>query len=211
MRCQYRASGCTTIGVQKEKMVPEDMYVLSSDGFILSAPKTKPYPHQLPKCTDCSLLLMKANEICNAGAVIHSHGMEACLVTMINPFLKEFQITHMEMIKGIPGHGYHDELVVRIIENAAHESQLRESLTEVIRAYPKTTAVLVRNHGVYIWGDSWITAKTRAECYHYLFNAAIKLHQLGLDWPTPNHGPSSNVGGVCGYCGNFNRGLNTGA
>ncbi|KAJ0585257.1 putative methylthioribulose-1-phosphate dehydratase, class II aldolase/adducin domain superfamily [Helianthus annuus] len=33
-------------------------------------------------------------------------------------------ITHMEMIKGIQGHGYYDELVVPIIENTAHEREL---------------------------------------------------------------------------------------
>ncbi|KAL0395449.1 UNVERIFIED_CONTAM: putative bifunctional methylthioribulose-1-phosphate dehydratase/enolase-phosphatase E1 1, partial [Sesamum latifolium] len=67
-----------------------------------------------------------------------------------------------------------------------------------IKAYPKTTAVLVRNHGIYIWGDSWISAKTQAECYHYLFDAAIKLHQLGLDWSTPSHGPIQIPNGVPG-------------
>ncbi|KAF2283187.1 hypothetical protein GH714_043517 [Hevea brasiliensis] len=148
-------------GVQKERMVPEDMYVLSSDGFILSTPTPKPYPYKLPN----------VYEMCNAGAVIHSHGMESCLVTMINPFLKEFQI----------------------------------------RAYSKTTAVLVRNHGVYIWGDSWISAKTQAECYHYLFDAAIKLHQLGLDWSTPCHGPIHNFNGVWGSGGNLSRSFRTGA
>lgn len=43
-----------------------------------------------------------------------------------------FQITHMEMIKGIQGHGYYDELVVPIIENTAHEYQLTESLAEAV-------------------------------------------------------------------------------
>lgn len=33
----------------------------------------------------------------------------------------------------------------------------------------------------------------QAECYHYLFDAAIKLHQLGLDWSTPNHGPIQSI------------------
>ncbi|KAH0654045.1 hypothetical protein KY289_031723 [Solanum tuberosum] len=30
-----------------------------------------------------------------------------------------------------------------------------------IKAYPRTTAVLVCNHGIYIWGDSCISAKTQ--------------------------------------------------
>ncbi|KAJ4981552.1 hypothetical protein NE237_032389 [Protea cynaroides] len=182
-------------GVQKERMLPQDMYVLSSTGSILSHPSPKPYPHKPPKCTDCASLFMKAYEMRNAGAVIHSHGMESCIVTMIQSFSKEFRITHMEMIKGIDGHGYYDELVIPIIENTAHEGELTESLSEAIKAYPKTTAVLVRNHGIYVWGDSWIKAKTQAECYHYLFDAAIKLYQLGLDWSTPSHGPIQKVFG----------------
>ncbi|KAI9178562.1 hypothetical protein LWI28_027943 [Acer negundo] len=46
-------------GVQKERMVAEDMYVFSSDGIILSTPSFKPYPHRHPKCTDCAPIFMK--------------------------------------------------------------------------------------------------------------------------------------------------------
>uniref|UniRef100_A0A165Z4W7 Probable methylthioribulose-1-phosphate dehydratase n=1 Tax=Daucus carota subsp. sativus TaxID=79200 RepID=A0A165Z4W7_DAUCS len=183
-------------GVQKDKVDPDDMFVLSSDGCILCKPNTKVYPHKPPKCTDCAPIFLKAYEMRNAGAVIHSHGIEACLVTMIHPLSKEFRITHMEMIKGIEGHGYHDELVVPIIENTAYEGELTESFTKAIEAYPKTTAVLVRNHGVYIWGETWISAKTQAECYHYLFDASIKMHQLGLDRFSTGHDPYPSSG-VC--------------
>ncbi|KAL9444070.1 hypothetical protein AB3S75_017281 [Citrus x aurantiifolia] len=148
-------------GVQKERMEPEDLYVLSGNGTMLSSPSPKPYPHKPPKCSDCAPLFMKAYEKRDAGAVIHSHGIESCLVTMINPMSKEFRITHMEMIKGIKGHGYYDELVVPIIENMAYENELTDSLAKAIDAYPKATAVLVRNHGIYVWGDSWINAKTQ--------------------------------------------------
>ncbi|KAE8703264.1 putative bifunctional methylthioribulose-1-phosphate dehydratase/enolase-phosphatase E1 [Hibiscus syriacus] len=192
-------------GVQKERMEPEDMYVLSGDGTIISSPSPKPYPHKLPKCSDCAPLFMKAYHMRNAGAVIHSHGIESCLATMIDPHSKEFRITHMEMIKGIQGHGYYDELVIPIIENTAYENELTDSLTKAIEAYPKATAVLVRNHGIYVWGDSWISAKTQAECYHYLFDAAIKLHQLGLDWSTPDHGPIQSVKGVPGVDCNVSK------
>uniref|UniRef100_J3N8E1 Probable bifunctional methylthioribulose-1-phosphate dehydratase/enolase-phosphatase E1 n=1 Tax=Oryza brachyantha TaxID=4533 RepID=J3N8E1_ORYBR len=180
-------------GVQKERMVAEDMYVMSADGKVLSSPVSKPWPHKPPKCTDCAPLFMKAYLMRGAGAVIHSHGMETCIATMLDPGAKEFRITHMEMIKGIKGHGYHDELVIPIIENTPYEYELTDSLAEAIAAYPKATAVLVRNHGIYVWGDSWINAKTQAECYHYLFDAAIKLYQLGIDWTTPEHGPINSA------------------
>ena len=38
----------------------------------------------------------------------------------------------MEMIKGIQGHGYYDELVVPIIENTAHERELTDALAEAV-------------------------------------------------------------------------------
>lgn len=38
----------------------------------------------------------------------------------------------MEMIKGIQGHGYYDELVVPIIENTAYEYELTESLAKAV-------------------------------------------------------------------------------
>lgn len=38
----------------------------------------------------------------------------------------------MEMIKGIQGHGYYDELVVPIIENTAYEFELTESLAKAV-------------------------------------------------------------------------------
>lgn len=42
------------------------------------------------------------------------------------------QITHMEMIKGIAGHGYYDELVVPIIENSAREYELTDALAAAV-------------------------------------------------------------------------------
>lgn len=46
-------------GVQKERMIPEDMYVMSSDGSILEEPVAKPAPHKPPKCSECGPLFLK--------------------------------------------------------------------------------------------------------------------------------------------------------
>ncbi|KAJ6293045.1 hypothetical protein OIU78_025093 [Salix suchowensis] len=45
-------------GVQKERMEPDDMYVLATNGSILSSPSPKPYPHKPPKCSDCAPLFL---------------------------------------------------------------------------------------------------------------------------------------------------------
>lgn len=55
---------------------------------------------------------------------------------------------------------YDEKLVVPIIENTPFEKDLAGSLGEALRQYPGTSAVLVRRHGVYVWGDTWQQAKT---------------------------------------------------
>lgn len=76
---------------------------------------------------------------------------------------------------------YDEELVVPIIENTPFEKDLEESLSQAVKDYPGTTAVLVRRHGIYVWGDSWQKAKTQCECYDYLFNIAIEMKKFGMD------------------------------
>ena len=72
----------------------------------------------------------------------------------------------IEKKKGIwnPGLGrynnYNEEIVVPIIENTCWESELEDSLHEAILKYPNTSAVLVRRHGIYVWGSTWKQAKT---------------------------------------------------
>ncbi|TYG98082.1 hypothetical protein ES288_A10G089300v1 [Gossypium darwinii] len=134
------------------------MYVLSGDGAIISSLSPKPYRHKPPKCSDCASLFMKSRNgilSCNNDQSTFERVSYKLLLT----------ITHMEMIKGIQGHGYYDELVIPIIENTAYENELIDSLAKAIEAYPKTTAVLVRNHGIYVWEDSWISAKTQVHIW----------------------------------------------
>ena len=57
---------------------------------------------------------------------------------------------------------------------------LADTLGEAVQNNPRSYAVLVRNHGVYVWGKDWQQAKTHAECYDYLFAAAARRKQLGI-------------------------------
>ncbi|KXZ48768.1 hypothetical protein GPECTOR_25g352 [Gonium pectorale] len=176
-------------GVQKERMQTDDMFVLDAKGEVVHTPAAKPPPNRPPKLSECSPLFMAAYELRGAGAVIHSHSMNAVLATMLDPGASEFVITHVEMIKarqpGIEGHGFYGKCVVPVIENTARECELTDRLRQAIADYPQANAVLVRRHGVYVWGKDWIQAKTQAECYDYLFGAAVQMHKLGIDYRRP--------------------------
>jgi methylthioribulose 1-phosphate dehydratase / enolase-phosphatase E1 len=148
----------TPSGVQKERIQPDELYMLDIEGSILSVPPQK-VAGKFPKLSDCSPLFLHCYRLRNAGAALHSHDQTCVLVTAISPYHNEFRISHQEMIKGIMGYGYHDELVVPIIDNTAHENELADSLERAIIDYPKSFAVLVRDHGIYVWGDTWEQAK----------------------------------------------------
>ena len=159
-------------GVQKERLLPENIFVLNEDGGIVEEPGGG------TQLSQCAPLFMHAYKIRSAGAVLHSHSLHANMVTQL--FKKKFRIQGQEMQKGLQGYGAFDSLEVPIIENTAQERDLADSLGAAIRENPKTHAVLVRNHGIYVWGRDWKQAKTQAECYDYLFEAACRMKQLGI-------------------------------
>jgi methylthioribulose-1-phosphate dehydratase len=173
-------------GVQKERIAEEDIYVMDETGRILAGPSGRGI-----QPSECAPLFFNAFRLRDAGAVIHSHAVFALLATLISK--DTFECTEIEMIKGIAGVGYYDRLSVPIIANTARERELTERMALAMENDPRTSAVLVRRHGVYVWGRDWVEAKTHAECYHYLFEAAVRMAQLGL---SASHGSGAQPEGL---------------
>jgi len=179
-------------GVQKERIKGSDLFIVE--------PVTRVQIHNPGrglKPSACTPLFFNAYTMRDAGAVIHTHSQNAVLATLL--YEKEFRITHQEMIKGIitwkgswPTSTYlnfNEELVVPIIENTNREEDLTESMALAMEKYPSTCAILVRRHGVYVWGPTWQKAKTMCECYDYLFEIAHKMTLYKIDPakpPTPH-------------------------
>ena len=162
-------------GVQKEALREGDIYELDLEGSVVAGPD-----EARGLCVSaCRPLFLAAMRMRDAGAVIHSHSKHAMLTTLV--CRDAFRVTHLEMMKGLAGVGYHDFHEVPIIENTAHEEDLADSLSAAIEAWPKAHGVLVRRHGLYVWGKDWREAKRHAECYDYLFEAALEMRRLGVD------------------------------
>jgi methylthioribulose-1-phosphate dehydratase len=155
---------------------------------VVEPPKTP----NLRLSASTSLSYIVFEERPTATCLMHTHSINSVLATLIDPTesSKTFKITHQEMLKGIGHHAYDDILEIPIIDNRPSEDLLGPQLREAIRAYPKANAVLVRRHGVYVWGDSWEQAKTQLESFDYLFGVAVEMKKLGLDPAVP---PSSGT------------------
>ncbi|KAH9221489.1 class II aldolase/adducin N-terminal [Leptodontidium sp. 2 PMI_412] len=185
-------------GVQKEMMKPEDIYVLEMSKQL--DPKKRIYLRSPPtfKPSQCTPLFMAAFTKRGARCCIHSHSQWAVLITLLletqtspsnSTSNKLFEINNIEQIKAFgrgyqkQGNlGYHDTLRIPVIENTPFEEDLTESLEEAMDRYPDTYAVLVRRHGVYVWGDTVDKAKAQAESLDYLFQLAVEMRKLGMPW-----------------------------
>ncbi|XP_076799952.1 methylthioribulose-1-phosphate dehydratase-like [Clavelina lepadiformis] len=178
-------------GVQKEMIKKEDIFVCDENGTVIESPAASNL-----KMTECAPLFMNAFTLRGAGAVIHSHDHYVVLASLLFKG-REFRITHQEMIKGIKkgstneSYRYDDTLVVPIIENVLFERDLTNRMQLAMEEYPDSNAVIVRRHGIYVWGNTWQRAKSQAECYHYLFELAVKMKQHGIEpdeFPKDEHG-----------------------
>jgi methylthioribulose-1-phosphate dehydratase len=195
-------------GVQKELMKPTDMFVMDFNSREYLRIPQVPTTNLLIGCTiyinaiqvlkpsACTPLFLAAFDR-GAGCCIHTHSHWAVLVTLLVERASGpsacFEIEQIEQIKGIPkgrgkpgNLGYHDRLRIPIIENTAHEEDLRESLVEAMEKYPDSYAILVRRHGIYVWGDNVHKAKTQCESIDYILQLAVEMHRLGLPWTIEN-------------------------
>jgi methylthioribulose 1-phosphate dehydratase/enolase-phosphatase E1 len=166
-------------GIQKEDMIGDDVFELDMDRNVVNLPKTPKLRQSA--CTPLWYVVYKNRP--SAMSVIHTHSMHAQLVTLLDPTesCTSLRITHLEMLKGVGHHAYDDVLEIPIIDNRPSEDLLAEQLERVINEYPNSNCVLVRRHGLYVWGDSWEQAKTQCEAFDYLFQSAIEMKKLGID------------------------------
>ena len=161
-------------GVEKERLQPSDIFELDRRGHVI---KSSP-GHKL---TACAPLFQAAYDHRDAGAVLHSHSLDVVLASMLVPPGEPLRLTRLEMMKGLEGVGYFDVHEIPVIDNTALEHELKDRVERAVLAFPKANAVIVRNHGVYVWGKDSVHAKTQAECLDYLCRAVVRMHAAGID------------------------------
>ena len=161
-------------GVHKERVSVDDFFTVDpADGRVLRSPDD---PTLRP--SECNQIFCLANRERGASSVVHSHGLAAVLAGDVAGEADHLAIAGLEMLKGVRGVENRDVHRVPVIRNTPRESELVEQLGRALAdpRFAGSFAVIVADHGAYIWGDDVWEAKRHAEVYHFLFEAAVARH-----------------------------------
>lgn len=154
-------------GVHKERVRPEDLFVVDPASCELVERPADP----ALRPSECLGVFALAVMQRGAGAVMHSHALGAVLAADLAD--DALAIRRLEMLKGIRGVSNADTHLVPVVDNTAREAELVAGVGAALgdERFAPAWAVLVRDHGAYVWGaDAW-EAKRHAEVYHFLFDA----------------------------------------
>jgi methylthioribulose-1-phosphate dehydratase len=159
-------------GVLKERVRPSEFFVVDpQDGHVI-----RPADDPSLRPSECNAIFGLTHRKRAAWSVVHSHALTAVLAAdLVTSRSDHLEIRDLEMLKGIPGVGNQDVHLVPVIRNTPREAELVAQLTAVFEdpRFATACAVLVRDHGAYIWGDGVWDAKRHTEVYHFLFEATV--------------------------------------
>jgi methylthioribulose-1-phosphate dehydratase len=158
-------------GVHKERVQADEFFTVNpADGRILRAPADAAL-----RPSECNSIFCLAARERGARSVVHSHALSAVLAGDLASGADHLEIHDLEMLKGVRGVGNRDVHLVPVIRNTPREGELVAQLETALGdpRFGSAFAVLVADHGAYVWGDDVWEAKRHAEVYHFLFEAVV--------------------------------------
>ncbi|MEY9869681.1 methylthioribulose-1-phosphate dehydratase [Peribacillus sp. B2I2] len=156
-------------GKDKSIHTPEDFLVINSDGNPVFPTNLKPSAEALIHTSIYQL-------IPNCKAVFHVHTIYNNLISDLYGDQRKITFTNHELIKAFDIWEEEASISIPIIENYSSIPKLAEEILRVIQ--PEVPGVLIRNHGIYVWGDSDFTAKRHLEAFEFLFEYQTNMYFL---------------------------------
>ncbi|MDC2867350.1 methylthioribulose 1-phosphate dehydratase [Bacillus sp. BP-3] len=153
----------TASGRDKTKTTPDDFLLVDQHGNPVLETNLRPSAE--------TLLHTHIYNLTNAACVLHIHTTDNNVIT--NVYDQEVVLCNQEIIKALNIWEEGASIRIPIIENYAHIPTLGEQFRKHI--HEDAGAVLIRNHGITVWGKDGFDTKKRLEAYEFLFQFHIKL------------------------------------
>lgn len=155
----------TVSGKDKYKETTEDFVLVDKDGIPLTD-QGKPSAE--------TMIHLEVYNKTDARCSLHIHTVDNNLISELYGDIGAVTFYNVELIKAF-GIQEDDKLTIPIVENISDIPNLAGTVGDVIG--PETKAVLIRNHGIVVWGGNAIEAKRHLEACEFLFSYQVKrLH-----------------------------------
>nr|C5D7V1.1 RecName: Full=Methylthioribulose-1-phosphate dehydratase; Short=MTRu-1-P dehydratase [Geobacillus sp. WCH70] len=154
----------TASGKDKRKQTDEDFLLVDASGNPVENTHLKPSAE--------TLLHVEIYKKTNAGCSLHVHTIDNNVISELYGDEGEVAFSGQEIIKafGI----WEEDAVIRIpiIPNYAHIPTLAKEFAKHVNG--DAGAVLIRNHGITVWGRDAFEAKKFLEAWEFLFSWHVK-------------------------------------
>ncbi len=133
------------------------------------------------KSSDETDIHLTIYQVTSANCVLHSHMLDALLFAALFPGEDFAVIKDLELLKAFKGIKTHEvEIKIPMFENTQDIRNLAEEVKPAILSQPNNYGLILKGHGIYIWGDSVEEAKKHLEVFEYIFKYYINKKRLGV-------------------------------
>jgi len=152
-------------GVDKTAFGIEDLILINAKGEI-----HPDYQDEGVKTSDETLIHLSIYENTNAGCILHTHILEGILCAEKLAKNGLFTMEGMELLKAFQGQKTHDTKVVTpVLENSQDMSSIKKEFEAEFDKHDLLYGVLLRGHGLYVWGKDVVECHRHLDAYTYLF------------------------------------------
>lgn len=155
----------TASGKDKRKRTEEDFLLVDQNGRPVGETHLKPSAE--------TLLHVEIYKRTNAGCSLHVHTIDNNVISEVYGDRGEVSFKGQELIKAFDKWEEDAVLKIPIIPNYAHIPTLAKAFAEHVHG--DTGAVLIRNHGITVWGKTAFEAKKILEASEFLFRYQLRL------------------------------------
>lgn len=155
-------------GKDKRKKTSEDFLLVDDSGAAVESTHLKPSAE--------TLLHLKVYRNTDAGCSLHVHTIDNNVISELYGDHREIIFRGQEIIKAFGIWEEDAEVKIPIIKNHADIPTLADVFSQYVNS--GAGAVLIRNHGITVWGKTAFEAKKHLEAWEFLFTYHLKLLSL---------------------------------
>ncbi len=153
-------------GIDKSKFTEDNFLPL----YYQTREMHEDYKSSGRKSSDETDIHLTIYQITKANCVLHSHILDSLLFADLFPGKQFATISNLELLKGFKGIKTHElEINIPIFDNTQDIRGLAEIVKPAILSQPNSFGLLLRGHGIYVWGESVEEAKRHLEVFEYIF------------------------------------------